>query len=195
VTAEVEKNFYVRCPPEKRPKSNSYQGSTTTSLPEQKAGAETTKDKEKQNGVWEPTPGIRDSKRSWFPQWPRKIGTGSDGQKYDSSLVKALHKTFFVRWWIAGLLKLIAGASSYTIFLILTQFLLSTDTLKTTTPLINKVILTWLTEAYIYHQLSDAEKAIGAVKKPQGIGYGIGLAFALFFMQGEDPWIIPLTKN
>lgn len=60
-----------------------------------------------------------------------------------------------------------------------------TDTLKTTTPLLNKVILTWLANSYIYHRLSDEEKASGIVPKPKGIGYGIGLAFGLFAMQGK----------
>ncbi|KAG6830985.1 hypothetical protein H0H92_013457 [Tricholoma furcatifolium] len=58
------------------------------------------------------------------------------------------------------------------------------NTLKTTTPLVSKILLTWLTDSYMYHRLSDEEKASGVMKKPQGIGYGIGLAFALFMMQG-----------
>jgi len=61
----------------------------------------------------------------------------------------------------------------------------SADTLKTTTPLLNKVILTWLVNAYIYHRLSDEEKVSGIIPKPKGIGYGIGLAFGLFAMQGK----------
>ena len=31
--------------------------------------------------------------------------------KYDASLLKALHTTFFWRWWIAGALKLVSGTS------------------------------------------------------------------------------------
>ncbi|KAG6873111.1 hypothetical protein C0995_002774 [Termitomyces sp. Mi166 len=84
---------------------------------------------------------------------------------YDSSLFKALHAAFFKRIWIAG------------------AFHLCSDTLKTTTPLLNKVILTWLTNSYIYYRLSDEQKASGIIEKPQGIGYGVGLAFALFVMQ------------
>ena len=64
------------------------------------------------------------------------------------------------------------------------MFILSTDTLNTTTPLISKLLLTWLTEAYVYHRLTDEEKASGILAKPRGIGYGIGLAFAMFAMQG-----------
>lgn len=61
-----------------------------------------------------------------------------------------------------------------------------TETLKTTTPLVTKVILTWLSERYIYYRLLDqgGEEAVSEMSKPKGIGYGIGLAFALFVMQG-----------
>jgi ATP-binding cassette, subfamily C (CFTR/MRP), member 1 len=59
------------------------------------------------------------------------------------------------------------------------------DTLKTTTPLLNKVLLTWLVNSYIYYRLSDEEKAAGNIAKPKGVGYGIGLAFGLFVMQGK----------
>jgi ATP-binding cassette, subfamily C (CFTR/MRP), member 1 len=62
---------------------------------------------------------------------------------------------------------------------------LLTDTIKTTTPLVNKVLLTWLVENYVYFRLSDEIKASEKVKAPQGIGYGIGIAFALFAMQGR----------
>jgi ATP-binding cassette subfamily C (CFTR/MRP) protein 1 len=60
------------------------------------------------------------------------------------------------------------------------------DVLKTTTPLLTKVILTWLTQSYIYYQLSDEQRASGILQEPRGIGYGIGLAFALFAMQGKQ---------
>ena len=58
------------------------------------------------------------------------------------------------------------------------------DTLKTTTPLLNKVILTWLTDSYIYVRTTEAQRAINGIPEPRGIGYGIGLAVALFIMQG-----------
>ncbi|KAG6877944.1 hypothetical protein C0993_001802 [Termitomyces sp. T159_Od127] len=96
----------------------------------------------------------------------RESGKSTEKQpKHDSSLFKALHATFFKRIWTAGALHLCS------------------DTLKTTTPLLNKVLLTWLTNSYIYYRLSDEQKASGIIEKPQGIGYGIGLAFALFVMQ------------
>ncbi|KAF9019789.1 multidrug resistance-associated ABC transporter [Hymenopellis radicata] len=85
--------------------------------------------------------------------------------KYDKSLPKALHQTFFFRFWASGILKLFG------------------DTLKTTTPLVTKVLLTWLTDSYIWWRLSDEQRASGIIPQPQGIGYGIGVGVGLFFMQ------------
>lgn len=62
---------------------------------------------------------------------------------------------------------------------------LASDTLKTTTPLVNKVLLTWLTNSYIFYHASEAERSFLGLEQPRGIGYGIGLAFALFVMQGS----------
>ncbi|KAJ7714243.1 multidrug resistance-associated ABC transporter [Mycena maculata] len=84
---------------------------------------------------------------------------------YDSSLGKALHGTFFTPFWTAGVLLLIA------------------ETLRMTTPLVNQVLLTWLVNSYVYVRLTDEEQQAFNVGKPQGIEYGIGLAFALFAMQ------------
>jgi len=47
-------------------------------------------------------------------------------------------------------------------------------------------LITWLTESFIFAQLSSVERdeaAAAGFKAPRGIGYGIGLAFALFVMQ------------
>ena len=63
------------------------------------------------------------------------------------------------------------------------------DTLNTTTPLLTEVLLTWLTDSFAYFKLTDAERAAAAARgllKPQGLGHGIGLGFALFIMQGEN---------
>jgi ATP-binding cassette, subfamily C (CFTR/MRP), member 1 len=63
-------------------------------------------DKEKQGG--EKT--IPQTKWSWFQKKPKIFKTDSAGNiKYDSSLLKALHRTFFIRWWTAGILSLIAS--------------------------------------------------------------------------------------
>ncbi|KAJ7320835.1 multidrug resistance-associated ABC transporter [Mycena albidolilacea] len=82
-----------------------------------------------------------------------KMGDLASEGSYDSSLFRAVLRTF--HW----------------------------HTLKTTTPLLTKVILTWLTESYIIYHATEAEKASGLLPKPRGIGYGIGLACVLFVMQ------------
>ncbi|KAK0467750.1 multidrug resistance-associated ABC transporter [Desarmillaria tabescens] len=85
---------------------------------------------------------------------------------YGLSLAKALHRKFFVRFWSAGFCVLVL------------------ETLETTTPLLTKLLLAWLTASYDYYRLSDEQKVSGLVDRPPGIGYGIGLAFAIFAMQG-----------
>lgn len=49
----------------------------------------------------------------------------------------------------------------------------------------NQQLLAWLTASYVYSRLSDEQRAASGLQQPQGIGYGIGLAFAIFAMQGE----------
>ncbi|KAF4589934.1 hypothetical protein EYR38_009229 [Pleurotus pulmonarius] len=85
--------------------------------------------------------------------------------KTDESLFKALHRAFLTRWWVSGV------------------FYLAGETLRTTTPLVTKVFLIWLTESYIYHQLPQASRDAPGLERPKGIGFGIGLAFAIFTMQ------------
>ena len=120
----------------------------------------------------------------------------SDGNckkpNYDQSLFKALFITFFYQIWTAGILKLMAGKFSrlnYLFFHLIDQAKTHLDTLNTTTPLLTEVLLTWLTDSFAYFRLTDAEQAAAAAQgltKPLGLGYGIGLAFALFIMQGEN---------
>jgi hypothetical protein len=67
------------------------------------------------------------------------------------------------------------------------------ETLRTTTPLVNQILLTWLVNSYIYVRLTDEERQAFNIGKPQGIGYGIGLAFALFAMQGSTALFMTLS--
>ncbi|KAJ7832830.1 multidrug resistance-associated ABC transporter [Mycena leptocephala] len=99
------------------------------------------------------------------PKKPRRFWHRKPKKEFDSSLFGAVHRTFFYRIWSGGVLKLLA------------------DTLKTTTPLLNKVLLTWLAESYVVYHATEEQKASGLLPKPRGIGYGIGLACALFAMQ------------
>ncbi|KAL0564979.1 hypothetical protein V5O48_017054, partial [Marasmius crinis-equi] len=86
--------------------------------------------------------------------------------RHDSSLGKAILHTFRWSFVTSGVLRLFA------------------DTLNTTTPLVSKVLLTWLQQSYVYYR-SD-EEARASIPRPRGIGYGIGLAFAIFAMQGAN---------
>ena len=115
--------------------------------------------------------------------------------KHDSSLLKALHSVFWIQFWLAGLLKFVSGVLSLDC-LVAGPFhsrLLVVDTLNTTTPLVNQVLLTWLTNSYIYFRASEDERTTLGLQKPQGIGYGIGLAFAIFVMQGA--WLFVLILH
>ncbi|KAJ7123757.1 multidrug resistance-associated ABC transporter [Mycena epipterygia] len=156
-TEIVEASFYPRCPPEKRP--NAFRGKSTGSVAET-ASEQTFKDKKDDSSKEKD-----DSSKEKSAEKPRRFWQRKPKQEFDSSLFLAIHHTFFRRIWIGGILKLFA------------------DTLKTTSPLVTKVLLTWLTESYIVFHATDAEKASGLLPKPRGIGFGIGLAFALFAMQ------------
>ncbi|EEB92516.1 hypothetical protein MPER_08962, partial [Moniliophthora perniciosa FA553] len=82
------------------------------------------------------------------------------------------------RWWTAGILHLFA---------------------------VTKVILTWLTESYVFYRTTEEERnAFGISNQPPpGIGYGIGLAFALFIMLDDQPlssnehehWVISASQR
>jgi len=48
--------------------------------------------------------------RTWF-----RRGKGDGKPKYDESLFKAIHRTFFTQIWTAGVLKLVSG-DIYSIF-------------------------------------------------------------------------------
>ncbi|GJE92383.1 multidrug resistance-associated ABC transporter [Phanerochaete sordida] len=165
---EIERNFYARCAPETRPLEfrdvDAHAPSTarsSTTVDEDDAHAKPEKLAEDAEKV---QPELERGGVAPHKKGPRG-GKAQAQPKYDASLIRALHTTFFWRWWIAGALKL------------------ASDTLKTTTPLLNKVLLTWLTNSFIYHKVGPAVAAAEGITKPRGIGYGIGLAFALFVMQ------------
>jgi hypothetical protein len=56
-------------------------------------------------------------------------------------------------------------------------------------PLLTEVLLTWLTDSFVYFRLTDAGQAAATAQglsKPQGLWHGIGLGFAIFITQGEN---------
>ncbi|KZO98301.1 multidrug resistance-associated ABC transporter [Calocera viscosa TUFC12733] len=178
VADTLEGNFYARVPPHKRPpflrpsasdQAGPGQGEkivhtpTTTSTASASASAvppDLEKGPAPPGSSSGPGPGPEKLSRakSGVSYLSAKAGRAPKPKTYDSSLILALNRTFFWRFWPAGILKLIG------------------DTLNTTTPLVSKALITYLTEAYVYYQ--DP-----AAPPPRSVGYGVGLAVALFVMQ------------
>jgi ATP-binding cassette, subfamily C (CFTR/MRP), member 1 len=60
-------------------------------------------------------------------------------------------------------------------------FWLCNSLLQVFSPQITKKLLAYLTTSYNYHRASEIERE--TMNPPRSIGYGIGLAIALFVMQ------------
>ncbi|KAF8984488.1 P-loop containing nucleoside triphosphate hydrolase protein [Cyathus striatus] len=88
----------------------------------------------------------------------------------DASLFSALFQTFKTPIYFSGILKLSAGIDIAEHF-------------ADYNSLLNKVLLNWLVASFVYVRTSEDERAALGLTPPRGIGYGIGLAFALFVMQ------------
>ncbi|KAH9849408.1 multidrug resistance-associated ABC transporter [Lenzites betulinus] len=160
VTERIELAFYKRCAPEERPsfileREGHVVDSDTGDVSRQTS-----------NSTKHATPEKLDEEKTGSPLAAEpSVDTPGKQPKYDASLVMALFHVFWVQLWTSGVLKLLS------------------DTLNTTTPLVNQVLLTWLTQSYVYHRASEEERAALGLQQPKGIGYGIGLAFAIFAMQ------------
>jgi hypothetical protein len=102
ITEAVESNFYSRCDPHNRPH---HLREKLLDPKEISVSSASTKEGEALGDPEKITPHLGDHKHrdSWFRR--RK----PEGPKYDASLVRALHETFFIRIWIAGALKLCSG--------------------------------------------------------------------------------------
>ena len=96
ITADVERNFYSRCPPNKRP-AHMHRLTSDTSLSE--LGPELRK-----TDSLRPVSEEKDDK-------PGNVEPSETEQtaKYDESLFKALHRTFFKRIWASAFLLVISG--------------------------------------------------------------------------------------
>ncbi|KAI0659143.1 multidrug resistance-associated ABC transporter [Cubamyces menziesii] len=164
VTERVETAFYRRCPPEERP---AFIDTDNEDAPAKRRRGSDSISRQTSNSTKQGQLDKTDTEKGepedthhFVPETP-----AGKQPKYDSSLVKALYNVFWLQWWTAGMFKL------------------ASDTLNTTTPLVNQVLLTWLTKSYVYLRASEEERAALGLQKPQGIGYGIGLGFAIFAMQ------------
>ncbi|KAJ9097158.1 hypothetical protein QFC21_004827 [Naganishia friedmannii] len=86
-------------------------------------------------------------------------------RSYDSSLVMAIWKTTWKRLVLAMLFK--AGQS----------------TLETTSSLVTKQLIAFITTSHAWDKLGEPERASGTVKPPLSVGHGLGLAIGLAAMQ------------
>ncbi|KAL1706525.1 P-loop containing nucleoside triphosphate hydrolase protein [Schizophyllum commune] len=152
IADRLEYNFYVRCPPEQRPLV------VRERHPALASGVPAAQGKERDEKTL--------AEVSSTPAEAKEGDKQPTKSPYDESLIKAIHRTVLLRWWLGGLFKVLG------------------DTLRTTSPLIQKVMLGWLAEAYLFDHLdADGRDSYFPNGAPRGIGYGIGLAFALFAMQ------------
>lgn len=174
----IGEQFYNRCPEQLRPLG----WNNTNQEPAPTRAGDNINEKEKRDDVdnvsvsgesgelkAEKDAKTKQNRKPSKPIQPKANESGKD-INFKRLFFLAIHSTLLWRWWLAGLFKLIG------------------DTLQTTSPLISKALLTWLTEAFAFHQLTAAERdALAAagqpITQPRGIGYGIGLAIALFAMQ------------
>ncbi|KAL6300347.1 multidrug resistance-associated ABC transporter [Sparassis latifolia] len=174
---EVERNFYARCAPEQRPifLRDALAASEVERTDSRSDNVSSTASRTQDNTIEDekniseekvdPDEKVLEVEQGQSGKDRAKPTEEDKSKKYDGSLLRALHYTFFWRWWIGGILTLLAS------------------TLQTTTPLLNKVLLTWLTDSYAWYRIPEAERAAAGLKQPHGLGYGIGLSFGLFVMQ------------
>jgi ATP-binding cassette subfamily C (CFTR/MRP) protein 1 len=97
ISNQLEANFYKRCALEKRPRLN------RTDVESDTPSRSGTPEKATEEIIPEKSSGdaVTDSK-------PKRKGK-KKVPVYDESLPKALHETFFYRFWLAGFLKLTSG--------------------------------------------------------------------------------------
>ncbi|QRV93840.1 ABC transporter transmembrane region [Ceratobasidium sp. AG-Ba] len=152
----VEQLFYERCPPRKRPphmraRTHSNEGKEKDKdleNVETSSGHTVTEKAGKSTDEAKPRPG---TEQPWIP-------LRNHPNKWDQSLVRAINRAFFWRFWTAGLFKAVA------------------DTLNATTPIVTRLLLTYLGQAYYYARVPGAPQ-------PRGASYGFGLAIAVAAMQ------------
>ncbi|RPD65442.1 multidrug resistance-associated ABC transporter [Lentinus tigrinus ALCF2SS1-7] len=173
MTERVEQSFYDQCPPEERPAFLFETGDAPLKQTNTngKVSRHTTRSDSKSPDIEDQTiidesgdeKAGNDSHSKPSPE--RSNANAATKKPKDPSLLKALHRVYWLQFWTAGVLKLFS------------------DTLNTTTPLVSQVLLSWLTSSFVYYRATEEERAALGLAKPQGVGYGVGLAFAIFVMQ------------
>ncbi|CCO27199.1 Multidrug resistance-associated protein 1 AltName: Full=ATP-binding cassette sub-family C member 1 [Rhizoctonia solani AG-1 IB] len=159
----VEQLFYERCPPRKRPPHmrSSVNGTAPEAKQEDLEKAETSSGEA--TTIAEKRPQDTGPNRVTSNQGPEIdepwIPLRDHPNKWDQSLVRALNRAFFWRFWTAGLFKGVA------------------DVLNATTPIVTRLLLTYLGEAYYY------SRGVPGAPQPRAASYGFGLAIAVAVMQ------------
>ncbi|KAG8690811.1 hypothetical protein FRC11_008965 [Ceratobasidium sp. 423] len=159
----VERLFYERCPPRKRPPH--MRSSVTKVAPETKP--EDLEKAEMSSGdaasIAEKRPHDQSPNMATGNQGPEIdepwIPLRNHPNKWDQSLLRALNRAFFWRFWTAGLFKCVA------------------DVLNATTPIVTRLLLTYLGQAYYY------SRGVPGAPQPRSASYGFGLAIAVAVMQ------------
>ena len=149
-----------------------------------------------------------DLRKKYGKKKAKKIVEGEyvveDGKVWDMSLLGAIFSTVWMEWTLCVVLNSCAGMF-YFLHLLFTYHDSQIDTpsiltpatdstlhetdkwiiaaLQVTAPLVTKQIITQLELAYYAHQAAQAGLPADLVPAPNSIGYGIGLAFALFVME------------
>ncbi|CAE6417184.1 unnamed protein product [Rhizoctonia solani] len=159
----VERLFYERCPPRKRPPHmrSSANGVVSEAKHEDLEKAETSSGEavtiaEKRPHYKGPNSAANNQGPEIDEPW---IPLRNHPNKWDQSLVRALNRAFFWRFWTAGLFKGVA------------------DVLNATTPIVTRLLLTYLGEAYYY------SRGVPGAPQPRAASYGFGLAIAVAAMQ------------
>ena len=99
ITVNVERNFYSRCSPDKRP---AFLRTLHSDTPLNDSNIDKT---ESINVVSE-----EEKPGNVEPSKPKKTtGTEKSREKHDESLFKALHHTFFKRIWFSAILLVVSG--------------------------------------------------------------------------------------
>ncbi|KAH7339705.1 P-loop containing nucleoside triphosphate hydrolase protein [Rhizoctonia solani] len=155
----VERLFYERCAPRKRPPH--MRSSETKTTPEDLEKAETSSGDAAT--IAEKRPQDENPNKATSNQGPEIeepwIPLRNHPNKWDQSLVRALNRAFFWRFWTAGLFKCVA------------------DVLNATTPIVTRLLLTYLGQAYYY------SRGVPGAPQPRSASYGFGLAIAVAVMQ------------
>ncbi|KAJ2926057.1 hypothetical protein H1R20_g11027, partial [Candolleomyces eurysporus] len=158
VTNDLERHFFLRCEPTARPRHLREQlAEIEANSPPASKAVKPEKVPDSEKADLEVNQAEASDENATNEQQPPS--------PYDASLFKTLHSMLFSRIWISGFLTLVA------------------DTLRTTTPLVSKVMLEWLASSYLFVRLGDVERAAIGLTEPRGIAYGIGVAIGIFVMQ------------